>query len=551
MSYFTHRPPYSISGQAGKPIGAHRRPLEVIGAESASLEFASQDADELRFFMRGELVPEYGQEISVFDATGERVFTGNITRVDPQWTGAGAQYEITASGPWWWLEQAQLTGLVTGADGVDAEAASFILPTQDIAESIRSIVTRMKVLGVPLDIGTIDPTFTIPQMILQGTSAAVALRDVLGFLPDATTTISYGVDGLPRLNVHRRPTMANTTYTLGSEGCKAFAPVLQPRRELRPTSVEVQAISLDANGEIIYTRQIAGDTTGISGVLGKQLVALSGPGRRDFRERQIRKINVRTLPKASIQDIFYAKHAGLAELKRAYAAEYWALMVGSATITIPTGSGYLVTTYPPKTSYNIDGTATLLNTDILANIVVTDKLPDWWQEMPIPSRQTVKFQARFVVGFASGDPATANHAALSNFSHSVSGGDWFFADLEVEVDAIPTEYLASTLVIHPLDEALVQPVADLALNLYAAQNWLAHDGSIPLAPGDPIPLPSRAVSVANAFPEWSHARALIASTSLNLQTGSANLRLGAPARQQASSLLDRFQRSTRGEVIDL
>lgn len=551
MSLYTHRPPYSVSGQDGKSIGAHRRTLAEIGALNATLEFSSQDADELRFSIRGNLVPEYGQEFSLFDATGERVFTGNVTRVDPQWTAAGAQYDITVSGPWWWLEQAQLTGLVTGADSEKAEVASFLLPTQDIALSITSIITRMQALGVPLEIGSIDPTFTVPQMILQGTSAAVALRDVLGFIPDATTTVSYNTNGLPRLNVHRRPSMDTTVFSLGSDGCTAAATILQPRRELRPTSVEVQSITLDSAGEVVYSRQIAGDTSGISGVLGKQLVSISGPGRRDFRERPIRKINVQTMHKTFIQSIFYAKHAGLAELQRVYSAQYWELMTTTATITVPTGSGYRITTYPPKNSWNIDGVANASSFNVLPYVVVSDKLPDWWQETPVPQRQTVKIAARFIVGFVSGDPATADHATLSTFSHSVSGGDYYFADLEVEAEAISTDYATSTLIIHPLDAAIVQPVADLANNLYDAQNWLSHDGSLSLIPGGSIPTPARAVSVANAFPEWEHARALLSSTSVDLRTGSANLRLGSPARQTGSSLLNRFQRSTRGEVIGL
>ncbi len=553
MEEFVYNPPYYLTGEIGKSYGAAKREIGVIGAGDANLEFASQSEDTLSWTQKGGTPPEYAQIVTLFDKDGTRVFTGNVSSVVPTWTGSGlTTWDVVVSGPWWWLEKAQLTGLVAAASGEEAERVSFVLPTQDTAVSIASIITRMQSLGVPLAVGEIDPTFTVPQMILQGTSAAVALRDVLGLLPDCTTSVSYAGDGFPKLNVHRRGTMRSRTFTIGAEGNTLMAPVtLKPRLDLRPVSVEVQSMNLDSAGEIFYETQTAGDISGISGVLGRQLIAVSGPGRSDFRERTIRKTTVRTVPKASIQDAFYAKHQPLSELKRAAGGiELYALMTSSATITIPTGSGYTVTTYPAKTAYNIDGTATLSATNVYANLVVTEDLPDWWPETGIP-RQRVKITARFVCGLVSGDPIYPEVAAIATFTHDVTGGTFFFADVDIEVDAGPYPATTPTLVIHPLDRALVQPVSGLAANLFQTQNWVPYDGTLPLAPGGTVPVPSRSINIRGGLPEWSNMRALMSGARINLKTGAASLRLGAPARQQAAQLVDRFQRSTRSSVIGL
>ena len=112
MPAFVFNPPYRIAGQLGKGLDAASVSIEDYGIESARLSLKSHAADTLTWFHRGDTAPDWEQEVSLYDASGTRVFKGNVSAVDPVWDGPVMNgWNVTVSGPWWWLEQAQFTML--------------------------------------------------------------------------------------------------------------------------------------------------------------------------------------------------------------------------------------------------------------------------------------------------------------------------------------------------------------------------------------------------------------------------------------------------------
>ncbi len=537
MNYFTHAPPYSISGQTGKSLSAVRVPLENLGVSSLQPVFSSMEADTVEWTQRGGDAPEFMQEISIWDATGRRVFTGNVTAADPIWDGSGlTTWNITVSGPWWWLEQAQLTSLVSDTFGNSAERMNFIFPEGELAASLRALLDKMQSLGVPLRCGEIASTFIVPQLTLQGTTAADAMRDMLGWIPDAMTSVRYDTDGLPALNITRRATAPSIALD-ASSGVISSPPDLLAERQLRPTSVSVQSMSVSAAGERIYDMQTAGDITGETGVLGRQLLAVSGPGRPDYREVPIDKVTLKTV--TSLASIFNLRHAGLAAVGGG-----WNLTLAAGTMEWAGGSR-AVTGSHKWTVNDVPGSA-----GAYSNYVSGEKLPEWWIEHGAKP-QEIKVSATFYAETASLTDEQRALATGSGWNAALSA--WVvYCELEISFQAIPLSYPTTTTIVRPRDRSLVQPHPNLAENLYAAQNWTPYTGTVPLAPGtSEIPLPGSILHIRGAVPEWATMGALITGTQLDLATGAAELVIGAPPRLAASALIDQFQRATSGRMINL
>ena len=539
MSKFIYAPPYTISGQTGKGLNATRLPLEALGVSSLQPTFASMDADSIEWLQRGGTAPDYLQEVSLWDANGRRVFTGNVTAVDPKWDGTDeVTYSVQASGPWWWLEQAELTALVSDSFGNEAERMNFVLPQQDLAISIRSLIDKMQSLGVPLRCGEIAGTFIVPQMTMQGQTAADALRDILGWIPDAMTSIRYDTDGLPFLDISRRISTP-VTFIEASNGAIAEPPSISAERQLRPTSVSVQSVRVTNAGERVYNMQTAGDVVGESGVLGRQLLAVSGPGRPDYREAPIDKVTLRTT--TSITSLFYAVHPALSKFAPNFGYGKWNFVTGSVQIR---ESGFTLTINATTkwTVNNVSGSA-----GVFANYIIGPKLPQWWIEHGVIP-QEVTLSATF-----KGEKAymTQEELAIATGWGSGDSSANVFTELQISFQAIPLSYPTLTTIIRPRDKSLVQPHEKLAENLYAAQDWTPYTGSIPLSPGYPMPLPGSLVSIRGAVPEWATMGALVTSAQIDLETGASEIELGVPPRIRASSLIDQFQRATSGRMIDL
>jgi hypothetical protein len=548
---FQHRPPYSISGQAGKALGPQRRTFEAAGIEAATLVFRSMDADELTWFQRGGIAPDWMEEISLWDAYGRRIFIGAANPV-PEWKPNGTvTHNVTAAGPWWWLEQAQLSALATDATGAETERPEFVTSTQDLAVSIRALLDRMNALGVPLRAGEIAETFTVPQMVFQGADASAALRTMLAWLYDAMTRVDYG-SGVPALSVYRRSSAPVITWHLGADGCPVERKPLRltPRRELRPALVRVQSATVDAEGNLIYGDQVAGEPE-TAGVLGKQLIAISGPGATGFSEADVRRHLVKTATTAASQAVFYRHNAQLASLKDEIGGEIYVPMTTYATFWVPNGAGWISTTINNRSAWVVDGTvSTSIPSGVPGYLVIGDDLPDWWSGTRIATKK-VKITQRFTAALVTGDPVQAAVAALA-FSSVVSGSyTYYFADFEIEATAVALDAnaTAGVVVVHPDDAALVQPTGGLADALFRAQDWTPFEGEIPLIPGSDTPMPGNVVCLRGGLPEWETMRSLVSAARIDLRTGAASISLGSPPRERKGGPADTFAKPTGSRVL--
>lgn len=534
MTAIEWKPPYFISGQAGKALGPARISLTDFGVTSLSPEFRSMETDTVGWTQRGGIVPDYLQEVSIWDASGARIFTGIATTVDPGFDGtANPPTEVVVSGPWWWLEQTQLTALLTDDVATTMERPQFVTPAQDLAISIRALLDRLQALGVPLRCGQIDPTFAVPQMVLQGRTGADALRTMLGWLPDAMTRVHYDLGGVPALDVTRRPTAETVTLRLQKASDLTAIPRLKQRRELRPAVVKVQGMQVNSVGEVIYTEQVAGEDNG--GPLGRQLLAVSGPGTSDFRSYTPRVATLQTLAVPSDYTSLWAYAEVLDPVIVNAQAQYgqvgWSSFGNTGYQGVPVGVAGI-------------GTHRLI-----AGQVVDFLKTEF---------DVVEAQTR-VYGWILGQYPSSGWTGATNYLRNAylcySGYSGGYYNLAVYVDfTVPTinlSYPSLTVFVHPEDQALVTPVPNLASNLFRAQDWPVWEGEIPILPGGAVPLPGSTVSIRGGRQEWVDMRALVASSRIDLATGRGAVRVGAPPRRAGTSLAQQFSRPASGNVINI
>lgn len=106
-----------------------------------------------------------------------------------------------------------------------------------------------------------------------------------------------------------------------------------------------------------------------------------------------------------------------------------------------------------------------------------------------------------------------------------------------------------TEIISPADFDFVFPPADLATNLFAAQNFLPWRGRAHLGRGTAIiPLPGDKLSVTGGDPSWNTAGALIQSTDIDLRTRNAEIGIGSSPLTAASTLIDQFRSAARDNL---
>lgn len=526
---FQFRPPYQLSGESGKGIGAGRRSLADLGVVAASLSLLSQGTDTLRLTIEGRSAPDYLQQVSCWDADGRRVFTGVATEVDEQWDGQKTRTVATISGPWWWLEQVQLTSIVQDSLSNAQERAIYTFPSQDLAVSIRALLGRLEEMGVPLTAGQIDTTFQVPQMQFQNGTGESILTTMLQWLPDAATCVRYDVGGLPRLDILRRPSAPIINLDLAAAPNRAGIPQIVEQRSLVPNQVRVQTMEVNASGQIVYGEDVAGDENPGSPI-GRQFLSLSGPGRGDFEAYTPRVATLRT-------ETVPSTYSGV-----------WALALTFDTVINSVGTvtwaGYGNYGGFPTLSNVIQGTGVFR--------LVEGQLVDFLlTEFSISETQTKI--AGWVKGlYPSGGWSSATQDLIDmGRARALYTGGYYQQAVYVDftVPALNNSYPSLTVFVHPEDQALVSPVPSLAANLYAAQNYTPVSGNVPLWPGAPLALPGHRLNIRGGLPKWSTMGAMTSGLSLDLATGSADCQLGRASRASSASVLNQFSRPLSGRIV--
>ena len=565
-----------LKGDASEPLDATLRSFEDLNISNVSLKFGSLAEDTLTWSVEaadatgsGTILPRMGQIVELWWDSA-RKFHGHVTGIK-----AGMkQFQITASGPWWWMDRVNLTSSVlpyVGADGVSAgqtpatrpvyvfKADPTTNPTALLNKYIEGLLARAIANGVPMTAGSVATMYPMIQMTLSEQTCASALATLMEGCPDSVAWFGYTGSGLPVFNITRRGVMSPVTYTIATD-CVEIGEIT-PRMDLEVARNELHYVTRNATtGKPAWASQVSGTDPG-----GKlQIVTVSGPEIVDFLPKDdFETYTVQTAAGYYSNSLVAARDSFLLNIAKTLglpgaitsSISYYVTDFGSAG---GTGRRLETRNFQPLTVLTDAG----LDVAGLAGkkLILTDNPPAW--AMTMFGGITVTISGTWLaynttgtytaselelqkggLGFMAGWVNPTGSAMLYVSAHSFS----------ITGVLIDTAYLSPTAVYKPWEYTFAVPPAGLAAALVAAQSWTPWEGPITLVAdecsGNNL-LPYQ-YNLANALTACATMGALAKGATHDLFRGRTTIDLGAPARVDFGTLVSRVRSEPKDNIIYL
>lgn len=573
--------PWTIKGESGKTFNATVRSLETAQIDSAQISFRSLEADTFTFTISPETltsatIPDLEQKITLY-RDGVQFFTGTVTNVRPLISQSSQQAQVTVSGPWWWMERINMTTVRTDGAGSTGERMTFVFGNAttggDLETHIRALIARAIALGVPMQLGGVADFFNVPQISLNQSTVGQALSELVRLVPDTQVNFDYSTTP-PTIDIRRRGTSTPRTIDV------ATAPVdsidIEPMIELQVSQVRLPYVTRDVQGRTVYQEQASG--TAATGKV--EILTVSGPELDTFLPNELfdsysikTALATVTNGKRWIQD----QQTNLVELakKNGYTDGRfpWVLSNGggvtlfktaSTTSVKPSFSSFKAYGFPLLSLFSTSGVQYNLAT---SNIIITSDPPDW-----IESELGIGFKSATLEGYfidSHNYRPAGTTIPLPSYWEEV-GFEFQYSGYLTEINDPPkviyglkkfsipcyivtTAYTSTTTVYRPADYSFIQPPANLAANLKAAQDWLPYTGSITLVEEDVggTRYMGTKISLTNTLPAYASMNALVAGVNLDIATGTTTIELGQPPRLDYRTFVDRIRKTSQDNIVYL
>jgi hypothetical protein len=577
----TLTPPFYLTGEAGKALGAVGYQLAALGVQDAVLSLRSLDADTLQFSLRDNgnrpAIPDDGQWLTLTDDSGKVLFTG-IAKRSFRFPERIYTYEV--SNVYRGLMETPLLG---------ANGRPYITYYSDQLGNILSdILGRAIDAGLPIQAPAQMPeTYAVPKMSFRGTTIDSAIVESLKWLPGVSSGMDYSTTP-PTLRICTRADASVTVLDLDSEGHKATALELTASSAERAAGISFSYAVRSGDTTVTLATQQAGDPAAAGAA--RQSVYLTGADRMDafLGEALVAAIYA----KAEVDKLIIAGGGSVADndpqvpmswasclaldtaggLAGAVAAEPAFVMaptgggnfstgdnwgqyaVGSSVFVAPYNNGISVSSTP---LYLADGAGTPVV---------------GWYAVDAGFFTAVELAAVGVtlqVGFIKGDLVRTNstgawtagetylHTNALNSRRMIqksNGTRWTRYSVSCPADLInvPPSVALSLLSANNdgFNAKLVTRAgyadipSDLAQNYFARQDWTPYKGRISMAPSAAdFPAPGDFLSVrGEGTPaEWETMKVPVSELSVDLRTGAATVAIGPSPRMDFSSLVDRLR----------
>lgn len=566
--------PWTIKGESGKAFNATVRSLEAAQIDSAQVSFRALEADTFTFTITPETltsatIPELEQQITLY-RNGTQFFTGTVTSVRPIISQSSQQAQVTVSGPWWWMERINMTSDRTDGAGDDAERMTFVFgdPTTggNLRDHILAVIDRAIDLGVPMQKGgTIDTFFDVPQISLNQSTIGQALSELIRLVPDTMFYFDYSLTP-PRINIRRRG--ATTTRTIDVSVDPVDSIDIEPLIELQVSQVRLPYVTRDVQGRTVYQEQASG--TAATGKV--EILTVSGPEIDTFLPNDLfDSYNIKTVQflETRAEQWLLDQQGSLVDLAKAngYSSGRFPCnlslggeitLYSSPPATNTTGFTIRRLRVPSPSIFSADGSYY----DIYSStrkIIITADPPDWIKsELGIGLKEAV-YEGYF--GFVTGYPlpswwqSVGFEFYINGYTYDGTGGQrmYGFKKFSVPCFITTTAYPTTTTVYRPADYSFIQPPANLAANLKAAQDWLPYTGSITLVDDDVGAVRYRGtkINLTNTLAGLDTMGALVAGESMDIATGTTTIELGQPPRLDYRTFVDRIRKTSQDNIVYL
>lgn len=574
-------PPYYLTGEAGKTLGAEGYALGALGVTDGMLTLRSLDADTLQFSLRDNgnrpAIPDDGQWLTLRDDSGQVLFTG-ICKRSFQYPARIYRYEV--ANVYKGLGEAQIQG---------ANKRPYITYfSDDLRNILTDILQRAADAGFPISVPDSLPLmYDVPKMAFRSASFSAALEESLKWLPDVASSMDYATTP-PTLRLHCRNQTTPVTLDLDSDNHKATALDLAPIPNARAAGLRFSYAVRSGNASYNLLTQSAGDADAEGA--DQQSVYLSGGERMDAFLSE--SLNAALYAKEEVNKLIVAGGGTVTQDTPSVDFSWDTCRVRDTTGALPGAitaqAGYAM--IPGTTSISFTSTDDVYQYDTGSNVIdgpwrngktlsvtplyLTNEagtsLPTWHASVPdyFTDEQLASVGAVRVKGLIKGNLIKYNSTPV------LSAGDTYLRDNHMSVRRImwnSSKLYVRYTVNCPVDALSMAPSIimgllaanndgdnanlfsragyasvppDLAANYFARQDWTPYKGTLALTPSVPyIPVPGDFINIVGTDTpvEWATMAAPVFETQIDLQTGAPRIGIGPSPRQDFSSLIDRLR----------
>lgn len=539
------------------------RTFDELNLSAAKLEFQSLAMDTLRWTAgttnargAGTIVPEIGQVVELL-LDGVRKFRGHA--VSPRIGMTSLAVEVV--GPWWWMQEIQLTDDRTDDDGGIEERVQFRFPAGDLGDMIKGLIDRMIALGVPIARGPVAAMGPVTQVTLNNMSCANALTALMSRCPDAVAYFDYEPFP-PKLKIARRngaDAMPDLGFEVGVDAVTLDGQGLNPRQDLKISWLRVNYMGRHATTKRAqYKRQ----TSSGARVAGEWIIqTTAGPEivqTLPIDEGESMKLQT----SSGASDNYVASHDDeLSILLREYGIN--GEVRDSLKVYYDAGS----TRYSKTISFapfRVADTAGSTSKPIGKLYVINDtQMPDWavkqFNAIPVIISGTwVGYEDR--AGSAQWSTAFENWrqgAWQTGYGLAASTGTlfryYYARKFSVQAWMIDDAFPIKTVVYKNPKYTFETPPAGMANFLREAQNWTPWEGSFEIVADEMTGanLLGRAINLAGTHKDCDTMRTTAKSLAYDLMRKRQIWTLGAPARIDFKTAVGRIQTSPPDNIIQL
>jgi hypothetical protein len=474
--------------------------------------------------------------------------------------------EVTVSGTWWWLDKVPFSANWIDSTGATGERISYVFGTstagQNLKTSLETAINRCAALGVPIATITqgssVDNMFLVPRITLNQSTCGQVISELVRICPDTMVWFDYSTKPV-RMRITRRGNAGVTALDALSSPITSID--INPVIELQVSQVVLPYLDRNTQGRSRFQTQ----SSGTNYLSQKQIITISGPELDTFLPNDLFDSHVLTVT-GNLTNLVHdsdpkcvaaAATAGLARLPISITATtqsyYASIGANSANFTIGsnvmknsagttlTGYNFLITNPPPSWS-TVNWQAVSLTCTMWARH--TYRTQDGKPFTPIPAYWTAAgfsvftLPSGFQYGYGDNDGIKTyawlvkNFILTGNATNSLAAG-------------------TTTTVYRPADYSFISPPADLSANLLAAQNWLPYEGAIQIEQEDVGAARYRGtkVNLSSSLSSFANMGALVSGEVLEIETGRTTINLGAPARNDYRTLVDKIRKTSQDNIV--
>jgi hypothetical protein len=370
-----------------------------------------------------------------------------------------------------------------------------------------------------------------------------------------------------KLIVTRRPTAGAVTFNQSTSPITLID--INPIIELEVQQVTLPSVTRNTVGRTVFQKQESGSAQTGKNITKRQVITISGPELDTFLPNDLFE-NQTITTSGSISNLAHdsdsscvsaAKAAGLSRLP--IRIEY----TGVTLVNVRTRAGYIGPSsgYVITKNFNVGGYSIKdkSGNSLSGYSIITSGTPaDWAGITTVNVTVSGSMYLIWTRDTGSETPTIVKPSYIdaadfkfvdSGYTGESASSSWeFYYTKAFSFSAIATPGgSSSTTVYKPADYSFINPPAGLADFLKSSQNWIPYEGAITLEEEDVGATRYRGnkINLINSIPAYSTMGALVSGESLEIESGRTTINLGAPARNDYRTLVDKIRKTSQDNIV--